>query len=92
MQISVQLSKRVVDGEGFGTRKMTGMIQKTVETVGRGYIDVILVMEPRFRRGNCPRLELHHLIIWIYSKYWWPVTHTHPSFPLGSQETRLVGL
>ena len=77
MQISVQLIKRVVDGEGFGTRKMTGMIQKTVKTVGRVYIDVTLAMEPRFWRVHCPRLELHHLIMWKHSMYWWPVTHTH---------------
>ena len=33
--------------------------------------------DPRFRRGHCPRLELHHLIIRTHPTDWWPVSHTH---------------
>ena len=35
VQIAVQINQRVADGEGVGTRRVKGMIQKTVETVGR---------------------------------------------------------
>ena len=34
VQRAVQLSQRVADGEGAGTRRVAGMIQKTVEMVG----------------------------------------------------------
>ena len=36
VQGEVQLSQRVADGEGIGKRRVTEMIEKIVETVGRG--------------------------------------------------------
>ena len=36
VQRVVQISQRVADGEGVRTRRVTGMIQKTIGTVGRG--------------------------------------------------------
>ena len=36
MQRAVCISQRVADGEGVGTKRVTGMIQKTVELVGQG--------------------------------------------------------
>ena len=77
MQIAVQLSQRVLDGEEVRTQRVTGMIQKIVETVGQGYIDITLSTELSFWKGHCRRLELYHPMIWTHSTDWWPVTHTH---------------
>ena len=36
VQRAVHIIQRVADGEGVGTRRMTGVIHKTVETVLQG--------------------------------------------------------
>ena len=31
------------------------------------------------RRGCCPRLKYHHLVIWTHLTHWWPVNNNNKS-------------